>query len=616
MIELTANNEPAASSYAAKGSKGAASMPTTDASIGKFLDLTCPDFTGVVASATNDALMVTGTDNRILFVNPAFSRITGFSPAELIGQEPFMWRTDRSTPEFYRQMWQMLQDRGFWEGDLWTQNKAGQAISEWTRIYRLPCNVPGDVFHVALFTDVSSRRRLQARSVKSRLTDGLTGLPNRLCFVNELRAALGRTGVPSVTVIVMNIDQFRRVNEQAGHEGGDRLLNRTACALRQQLRATDLLARLAGDEFAVLLANPIDNDDALSLVRDMQLAIANAGKDAVLSDPLTASAGIVIHTGPCADPCEESELMLRNAIAAVDDARRAGHHRVAIHTEESAARRLARQTQERALRKAIETNTLALHFQPKVDLQTGAVIGAEALVRWHLEGTGDIPPAQFIPLAEECGLIHRIGEITLEKAFAALAAWMETDLPPVPVSVNVSAVQLDGRLLAAKLRDLLRASTVPPELVEIEVTETAFAHDMEGAIAELQAVRAMGVRIALDDFGTGYATLSLLQRLPIDTLKIDRSFVSDMIDSRSSEEIVRMVVALARALGKDLVAEGVETVEQSRRLVELGCEAGQGWLYARAMPVDALMAFIERNRGTVLGRAQPNTPQALRRMAL
>ncbi|KPF81109.1 hypothetical protein IP70_24600 [alpha proteobacterium AAP38] len=590
-------------------------MPTTDANIAALLDLTCPEFTGVVASATSDALMVTGTDNRILFVNPAFSRITGFSCTDLVGQEPFMWKTDRSTPNFYKQMWQMLRDKGFWEGDLWNQNKAGHAFSEWTRIYRLQRKPFGDVFHLTLFTDVSSRRRLQARPVKSRLTDGLTGLPNRLRFVNELRSALGLTGLPSVTVIVMNIDQFRRVNEQAGHEGGDRLLNRIACALRRRLRATDLLARLAGDEFAVLLASPMENEEVLFLVHELQQVIANAGKDAALSDPLTSSAGIVTHTGPCIDPCEESELMLRNAIAAVDDARRAGCHRVAIHTEESAARRLARQTQERALRSATENNTLALHFQPKVDLRTGAVIGAEALVRWHLEGTGDIPPAQFIPLAEECGLIQRIGEITLEKAFAALTAWMATGRPAVPVSVNVSAVQLDGRLLAAKLRDLLRSNTVPPELIEIEVTETAFAHDMEGAIAELQAVRAMGVRIALDDFGTGYATLSLLQRLPVDTLKIDRSFVSEMIDTRSSEEIVRMVVALARALDKDLVAEGVETVEQSRRLVELGCEAGQGWLYARAMPYDALMAFIDKSHSTAPGREQSNMPQALRRVA-
>lgn len=591
-------------------------MPTTDADIARLLDLSCPDFTGVVASATNDALMVTGADNRILFVNPAFSRITGFSCAELVGQDPFMWTTDRSPPDFYQQMWQILRDKGVWEGDLWNQNKLGQAFSEWTRIHRLRPTSSDQIFHVALFTDVSARRRSQPRQVKSRLTDGLTGLPNRHRFVTDLRSALGRTGVPSVTVIVMNLDQFRRVNEQAGHEGGDRLLNRIACALRQRLRAADVLARLAGDEFAVLLANPIENEDALCLVHDLQEIIAEAGRETALSDPLTMSAGIVTHTGACADPCEESELMLRNAIAAVDDARRAGHHRVAIHTEESAARRLARQTQERALRKAIEANGLALHFQPKVDLRTGAVIGAEALVRWHLEGTGDIPPAQFIPLAEECGLIQRIGEITLEKAFAALTAWMASGRPAVPVSVNVSAVQLDGRLLAAKLRDLLRSNTVPPELIEIEVTETAFAHDMEGAIAELQAVRAMGVRIALDDFGTGYATLSLLQRLPVDTLKIDRSFVSEMIDTRSSEEIVRMVVALARALDKDLVAEGVETVEQSRRLVELGCEAGQGWLYARAMPFDALMAFIDKSHITASGRVQSNMTQALRRVAL
>lgn len=592
-------------------------MPTTDADIDKFPELPGAEFSGVVARATSDALIITGADNRILFVNPAFSRISGFSCAELVGQEPFMWKTDRSTPHFYKQMWLMLREKGFWEGDLWNQNKAGQVFSEWTRIYRLQPKSSGDVFHVALFTDMLSRRRLhvQARQVKSRLTDGLTGLPNRSRFVSELRSVLGTAGLPSVTVIVINIDQFRRVNEEIGHEAGDQLLNRIACALRQRLRATDLLARLAGDEFAVLPTSPIENDEVLILVHELQQAIANAGKDAGLSDPLSSSAGIATHTGSCIDPCEESELMLRNAVAAVDDARRAGCRRVAIHTEESAAHRLARQTQERALRRATENNTLALHFQPKVDLQTGAAIGAEALVRWHLEGTGDIPPAQFIPLAEECGLIHRIGEITLEKAFATLKAWIATGRTPLPVSVNVSAVQLDGRLLAAKLRDLLRATLVPPELIEIEVTETAFAHDMEGAIAELQAVRAMGVRIALDDFGTGYATLSLLQRLPIDTLKIDRSFVSDMIDTRSSEEIVRMVVALARALGKNLVAEGVETIEQSRRLVELGCEAGQGWLYARAMPFDALMAFIDKSHSTAPDRVQSNLPHALRRVA-
>ncbi|AUN31039.1 MULTISPECIES: PAS domain-containing protein [Niveispirillum] len=207
-------------------------MPTIDSDIATFPDLPCPEITGVVASATTDALMVTGPDDRILFVNPAFSRITGFSCAELFGQEPFMWKTDRSPPDFYHQMWQILRDKGFWEGDLWNQNKTGQAFSEWTRIHRLRSTSSDEAFHVTLFSDVSQRRRSRPRQVKSQLTDGLTGLPNRYRFVTDLRSALGRAGVPSVTVIVMNIDQFRRVNEQAGHEGGDRLLNRIACALR------------------------------------------------------------------------------------------------------------------------------------------------------------------------------------------------------------------------------------------------------------------------------------------------------------------------------------------------------------------------------------------------
>lgn len=214
-------------------------MPTAAANIATFLGLTFREITGVVASVTNHALTITGADNRILLVNPAFSRITGFSCAEFFGQEPFMWKTDRSSPDFYVETWPVLRDKGVWEGDLWNQNKAGQAFSEQPKS-------SGEVFHVARFTDVSSRVRLRLRQVKNRLTDGLTGLPNRLGFVNELRSALGRTSVPSVAVNVVNIDQFRRVGERAGHDAGDQLLNRIACALWRRLRASEEIVRTAG----------------------------------------------------------------------------------------------------------------------------------------------------------------------------------------------------------------------------------------------------------------------------------------------------------------------------------------------------------------------------------
>lgn len=537
-------------------------------------------------ASTNDGVIVTDADNRILTVNPAFTHVTGYTAAEAVGRKPSMLSSGRHGSAFYRDIWRSLLTRHQWAGEIWNRNKAGDIYLERLRIFRIADPQSGAVRHIAVFTDVTEHRRARSRAERQSRFDALTGLPNRSYFTDRLAQAMrdaARTG-STVGLIVLNIDNFRRINEHFGHAAGDRVLIAAARGLRGRLRPTELVSRLSGDEFAVMTPSRPPHQ-LPALARVLQQAVTAAGAGCGLGAPLTSSVGLA------ASPVDgtSSDMLLRHAAAAVDEAQKLGANRCSSFSSTASEQMKARLRIEAALRQAVRTKAFALAFQPRIDLRTGRLAGAEALIRWTDPVIGPVPPATFIPMAEELGLIEEIGGWVLEQVAGAAAAWKAANLPPIPFAANVSPLQLTHPGLAQHVAGLLDAYGLRPSDLLIEVTETALASDAGTARRTLSELRALGLTVALDDFGTGFATLASLRQLPADEIKIDRSFIAGMDAETEDAEIVRMVVALGGALDRAIVAEGVETAEQAEKLMRLGCQYGQGWLFGRPMPLTDLM---------------------------
>ncbi|MFM2042649.1 MAG: hypothetical protein RLY86_1225 [Pseudomonadota bacterium] len=539
-------------------------------------------------ASTNDGVIVTDEDNKILMVNPAFTRVTGYSEEEAVGRTPAILRSGKHGPEFYQAVWESLLTTHHWKGEIWNRNKAGEIYVELLRIFRVADPGTGAVRHIGVFTDITEHHRQRSQALRRARYDSLTGLPNRTNFVERLTASVheAKRSQDTIGLIILNIDNFRRVNEHFGHDMGDRVLIAVARGLRERLRSTDVIARLSGDEFAVLA--PLQRRHQLTtLARLLQEVVTQAGLACGIETPITTSIGLA--TGP-ADGKTADEL-LRHAAAAVDEAQRLGVNKIASHSSLQSERTHQRFQIEAALRRAVKAKAFTLAFQPRVDIRTRRLVGAEALIRWTDPQIGPVPPAGFIPLAEEIGLIGEIGDWVLAEVARAAVRWREAGLPTLPFAANVSAIQLVDSHLTKVLQTLLTDNDLTGADIQIEVTETALASDAGTARRVLSDLRRMGITVALDDFGTGFATLASLRNLPADELKIDRSFISNIGPETEDAEIVRMVLALGQALKRTIVAEGVETEAQAELLAGLGCHFAQGWLYGRPMPLDDLMAL-------------------------
>jgi diguanylate cyclase (GGDEF)-like protein len=420
--------------------------------------------------------------------------------------------------------------------------------------------------------------------------DSLTGLPNRVLLHDRLKHAitLARRHSRRLAVLFVDIDRFKQINDSLGHSIGDELLCSTARRLRGCVRRSDTVSRLAGDEFVLILDELSKGDDA-ALIADKILIAMNAPHEIDGHDlHVTVSMGIGIYP----DDGDDAESIIRNADIAMYHAKEAGRNSYQFFRSQMNVGVVDQQSLEHDLRHALERGEFALHFQPKVELSSGAISGVEALVRWHHPARGTVMPGQFVSVAENCGLIVPVGRWILREACRQVTEWIEAGLEPMTLAVNISAVELSSKDFVANLRAALDATGLPPRLLELELTETALIQSAKTADTVLRAVKSIGVGIALDDFGTGYSSLSLLKRFPVDTLKIDRSFVHDMTTDPGDAAIVRAVIAMARPLGRNVVAEGVETREQLRMLRAEGCAQGQGFLFGRPASADALVRRV------------------------
>ncbi len=536
--------------------------------------------------SASEGILIADADGRIQFVNRAFTEITGYSEAEILGQNPRILQSGRQDEAFYRAMWDQLNDTGRWQGEIWNRRKNGEVYPEWLTITAV-ARASGSIYrYVAVFSDITQLRRSEQERDFLANHDPLTGLPNRLLLRDRLEHALERAERhgSTVAVLFMDLDRFKNVNEGLGHAAGDQLLHSAAKRIMNVLRSDDTLARPGGDEFVIVL----ESDPTLTGTTRVATRVnqAMAAPFELGPKPVFIGASIGVSWFP-ADGTSVDTL-LKNAELAMYQAKAEGGHAVRFFRAQEAAGVLDRIQLESDLRTALEESQLLLHYQPQVELASGRLIGVEALLRWVHPERGMIPPAVFIPVAEECGLIEAIGDWVLMKACQQMTVWHNQGLAIPRMAVNLSVQQLEREILPHRVGEVLKACTLPAAELELEVTESMIMRRAERAIATLNELRDLGVVIAVDDFGTGYSSLAYLRRLPLHRLKIDRGFVNDIGVDAEGEAITRAIIGLGKSLGLEILAEGVETPEQAEFLEREGCQLGQGYLFSRPVPPEEI----------------------------
>ena len=544
-----------------------------------------------------DGVIVTDPLGCIQSVNHAFSQITGYTADEAIGANMRLLHSGRHGRAFYEQMWTLLSQTGHWQGEIWNRRKNGEVYPEWLTIRAVRDEGAPVTQYVGVFTDISRIKDSEAQADWLFHNDPLTKLPNRAQLQRRLEQTLARARRREArpALMVIDLDGFKTVNDSLGHPAGDELLVCVAERLQARLRHKDCLGRLGGDEFLLIIENGADADDICALARGVLAAVSepvalSCGRDAYL----TASIGISLF--PDTESPTAVEL-LRDADAALHRAKELGRNRYCFYTGDMHAQAMAKLEVEAALSRAIERDELLLHYQPKVAAGSGEVVGAEALLRWQRGDAGLMPPGQFIPLAEQSSLILDIGAWVIDRACRQLRAWLDAGQPVVRIAVNVAARQFAAGDLDAVVADALQRHAVPASHLELELTEGMLMSNPQHGTAMLQRLRDLGVKISLDDFGTGYSSLAYLHQFPIDTLKIDQSFVRRIGEVPDGEALVDAVIGLAHRLHLRVVAEGVETHAQREHLLRQGCDEMQGYHFGRPAPAEALQAMLAAQRG-------------------
>lgn len=539
-----------------------------------------------VFDCTREGVLVTDTQGLIVHVNRAFMEITGYQCEDVMGQRPSLFKSGRHSAHFYQQMFQALESTGEWSGEIWNRRKSGEIYPQWQTI-RVIHDDQGKVSHyVAVFSDISAMKNSEHELAHLAHHDPLTDLPNRLLFTDRAEQALASAQVHKrgCALLLMDLDHFKIINDSLGHNVGDQLLKLVAERLSGLFGPGVTLARLEGDEFAVLAESCPQVVQAAALAQRM----LNAMKDPFIFDgnQLFISASIGISLFP--SDALSAEQLLRNADSALFKAKSAGREGYALYTEELTAHAQHRVEIAGELRRALDQHELRVYYQPVHDLHDSRLVGVEALVRWQHPERGLVPPGEFIPIAERTGLIADIDAWVMDQACRQMCQWLADGAPLSFIAINVSSRLFARRELYEQVAQVLHATGLDPAFLELEVTESAVMDDPEVALEQLHRLRELGLRLAIDDFGTGYSSLLRLKRLPVQKLKIDQGFVAGLPWDEDDAAIVRVVIALAKSMGMQVHAEGIEQVEQARFLLDQECDMGQGYWFGRPMPADEI----------------------------
>lgn len=553
----------------------------------------------------NEALFITDAANSIIAVNRAFTRMTGYAPHDVIGQNPRVLASGQTSPDVYYDMWLGLEKNDFWQGEVWDRRRDGSTYPK-----HLTISVVRNAAHeienyVASFSDITERKQVADRMFHLAHHDALTGLLNRTALEVQLQNALvyAQREKHQVGVLLIDLDNFKQVNDTLGHHVGDHLLLQVGRRLKDCVRANDPVARLGGDEFIVVLQ---DIESAMSvgaIASKIQRSLADAYQVDEYTLYATPSIGVSLYPIDGSDP----DVLIKNADSAMYHAKAQGRNNFKFFAASMNAAAHERLKLENALRSALEginsnqDSQFELYFQPQIHISSGKITGLEALARWSHPELGPIPPTRFIQIAEETGLIQPLGDWVFWEACRRLKEFKEAGVTDMRVAVNLSTQQLRHDNLPVVVRGALACYDLLPEELELEITESTAMQNPAATIAILEQLKDMGIVLAVDDFGTGYSSLSYLKHLPIHRLKLDRTFVKDIDTSREDAAICSATIVLAHSLGLDLVAEGVETEAQRDYLKNLGCDLFQGFLYSKPLPADQLVPFLREWNARIEG---------------
>ena len=545
-----------------------------------------------VFTHARESIVITDANGMILEVNDTFSHITGYSREETVGKNPRILKSGRQSPNFYADMWQTLLKEGSWSGELWNRRKNGEVYAEMKTISTVSDEHGITTHYVALGNDITPMKTHQDQLERIAHYDILTNLPNRSLFADRLSQAMLQCNrhEQSLAVVFLDLDGFKAINDAYGHDIGDELLVALSIRMKGALRENDTLSRIGGDEFVAVLADLARVEDCEPILERLLLAASEPVMLGNLVVSVSASIGVTLYPQDNID----ADQLMRHADQAMYVAKQSGKNRYHLFdTVQDDAIKVQRESLE-AIRCALDEHQFLLFYQPKVNMKTGTVVGVEALIRWQHPKRGLLNPIEFLPVIEDNAMSIELGEWVIDSALAQISQWQAIGINlPVSISVNIAAVQLQQSNFTGRLTALLADHPdVEPRYIELEVLETSALDDVHHVSTIMNECMALGVNFALDDFGTGYSSLTYLRQLPASLIKIDQTFVRDMLIDMDDLAIVEGVIALAKSFKRNVIAEGVETVEHGTALLKLGCYLAQGYGIARPMPASDIPAWV------------------------
>ena len=544
----------------------------------------------------NEGIIVTDNLHNIIQVNAAYSNITGFSASELMHKKPTLFRPDFNDPVLYKKASQKLTKTGYWSGEVWEHKKNGETFPQWLSITAMYDQSKQAINYVSIMHDITERKNTEAKLEQLAYYDALTKLPNRTLFKERLTQDLlsCQRLHSNVAVLVIDLDEFKMVNDTLGHSAGDELLKHVAQRFLKELRESDTVARLGGDEFVVLIPFVESTEHVSEIARKIIQAIK---APFTINDTLVnIGASIGISTFP--DDGQDVETLFKHADLALYKAKDSGRNNFKFFSAQLHELAVEHIELKQALKNALINKQFEVHYQPKVDLRFNKIIGMEALIRWNHPEKGMIMPNDFIPFSEESGLIIDIGKQVLEVACIQSKIWSDRFNTPLNLAVNLSTKQFKDNQLLNAIKATLKKSALPAAQLELEITESSLIDDIEEAMSIMRNIRNQGIQLAIDDFGTGYSSLEYLKRFPINTIKIDRSFVKDISQEPDDRAIIETIILLSEKLGIKNVAEGIETSEQLAFLDTLNCPLGQGYLFSKPLNKVEFEAYLEQHLNT------------------
>lgn len=545
----------------------------------------------VVFENTSEGILITDAKHKIVSVNRSFTEITGYSEAEVIGRNPSFLQSGYHDKAFYEGIWSSIKENGEWRGEVRNKRKSGEVYTELLSINTFR-DANGELtYHIGVFADISNIKETENKLDYLAHHDQLTGLPNRLlCLVRlEHELQLAQRNSAQVAVLFLDLDLFKNVNDSMGHTKGDILLQQVSSALSRSLRSQDTVSRLGGDEFVIILGSLKSRQDAALVAQSTLTLFTRPFYIDAQEVFIGASCGISVYP----DDGEDQNVLLRNADTAMYRAKANGRNNYQFYTQALTDEASERFLIETCLRQALTKNELSVYYQPQYALSNKKIVGLEALLRWHSPVLGSISPAKFIPIAEETGLIVSIGEWVIKTACRQLEIWKDKGCIPVKMAVNLSSRQFSRPGLEKVIENILLETNLEPEDLDLELTESIIMHDTETVVNTLTKLHNMGLGLCIDDFGTGYSSLSYIQKFPLDTLKIDRSFVCDITHNSADAEMIDSIIALGHSMHLKVLAEGVETEEQLEYLHKRGCDEVQGFYFSQAVPAGDIEIMLD-----------------------